>query len=183
MLLQDKKSTLKSISLAALFLALSVIISIVESVSGINNLLVIPGLKLGLCNVAVTGCIYLCGNKSGLCVALLRPVLLFLFSGNVFSLGMSFCGGMLSYLSVVLTKKLYGKTFSFCGVSCISAVCHSIGQICFATAIMQDLNVLYYLPLLCALSSVSGTFCGFVMNLVIPRLGKVLSTMGLADGR
>ena len=173
--MQDKKISVKSIALCALFLAFSVIISFVESMSGINTLFPLPGVKVGLCNVAITACLYLCSAREAFFVALLRPIFLFAFSANPVGFAMSVCGSMTAFASVVLTKKLYGKVFSFGGISCISAVCHSVGQIVAALLIMEDTALLYYLPLFAAASSVAGSVSGVVMNIVLPRISGVLN--------
>lgn len=171
MSLQDKSKKLKTVSLGAVFLAISVIISIVESVSGINALIPMPGVKLGFCNIAITACMYLCSVGTSLAAALLRPLFLFMFTANPVSLAMSLGGTLLSFISLILTKKLYGRVFSFCGISCISAVCHAIGQTIAAIIIMGDSALIYYLPLFAACSSLTGTVSGIIMNTVIPRLG------------
>ncbi len=165
-------------SLAALFLAASVLISIVEGISGVNAFIPLPGVRLGFCNIAVTACLYLVSMPYALAVALIRPLFLFLFSGNPVSLAMSFCGGLVSFLSLVATKPLYGKTFSFAGISCISSVFHSIGQIAAAMMLMGDSALLIYLPVFAAASSVAGTVCGVVMNLILPRFSVVLKKGG-----
>ncbi len=178
MLLQDRKQKLRSIALSSVLLALSVIISFVESVSGINSFIPLPGVRLGFCNIAVTACLYLVSPYGALAVALIRPVFLFLFSGNPVSLAMSFCGGLVSFLSLVVTKPLYGKSFSFAGISCISAVFHSIGQLAAAMIIMSDISLIFYLPVFCAASSVAGFVSGTVMNIIVPRLSAELGKKG-----
>ena len=176
MLLQDRKNRLKNMSYSSMFLAASVIISIVEGVSGVNAFIPLPGVKLGFCNIAVTACLYLVSPTGAFAIAVVRPLFLFLFSGNPVSLAMSFCGGLMSFLSLVVTKRLYGKAFSFAGISCISAVFHSIGQIAAAMMIMSDVSLIYYLPVFISASSIAGTVCGVVMNVTIPRLSAMLKT-------
>ncbi len=178
MSLQDKSKKLKTVSLGAVFLGISVIISIVESVSGINAAIPMPGVKLGFCNIAITACLYICGVKAALAVSLLRPLFLFMFSANPVSLAMSYGGTVLSFASLIMTKRLYGKVFTFCGISCISAVFHAIGQTICAIIIMGDGALLSYLPLFCAASSVTGSVSGAVMNTVIPRLKLFTSKKG-----
>ncbi len=165
-------------SLSALFLAASVIISIVEGISGVNAFIPLPGVRLGFCNIAVTACLYLVSTPWAFAVALIRPVFLFVFSGNPVSLIMSLCGGLVSFLSLVVTKKLYGRVLSFAGISCISAVFHSIGQIAAAMMIMGDTALILYLPVFAAASSVAGTVSGAVMNIILPRLSGMLRVKG-----
>ncbi len=169
----DKK--IRNITLCAIFLAASVIISIVEGISGINALIPFPGVRLGFCNMAITACLYLVSPFGALGVAVIRPLFLFVFNGNPVSLAMSIGGGLMSYASLVVTKPLYKKVLSFSGISCISAVFHSIGQTAIAMLLMGDMALLYYLPIFAALSSVAGTVSGAVMNLIIPRLSKSFS--------
>ena len=157
-----------------MLLAASVIISFVESMSGVNEFIPLPGVRLGFCNIAVTACLYLVSPYGAFCVALVRPLFLFLFSGNPVSLAMSLFGGMMSFFSLIVTKKLYGKAFSFAGISCISAVFHSIGQTLAAMLIMGDAALLGYLPVFCVASSVAGSVCGAVMNILLPRLSVSL---------
>ncbi len=172
--MQDNKKKIKNVTLSAVFLAISVIISFVENMSGINAFIPLPGVKLGFCNIAVTACLYTVSFAGALSVAIVRPLFLFLFSGNPVSLAMSFCGGLLSFASLAVTKPLYGKTFSFAGVSCISAVFHSIGQIAAGILIMHDAALLWYLPVFAAASSLAGTVSGVVMNVILPRLSGML---------
>ena len=178
MLLQDRKNKLYNMSLSALFLAASVIISIVEGISGVNAFIPLPGVRLGFCNVAITACLYLVSVPHAFAVALIRPLFLFVFSGNPVSLAMSLCGGLVSFMSLVVTKKLYGRVLSFAGISCISAVFHSIGQIAAAMMIMNDIALIAYLPVFAAASSLAGSVSGAVMNLVLPRLSVLIKKGG-----
>ena len=172
--MQDRKKRLYNMSLTAMFLAASLIISIVEGISGVNAFIPLPGVKLGFCNIATTACLYLVSPYSAMSVAIIRPLLMFLFSGNPVSLLMSLGGSLVSFLSLVATKRLYGNVFSFAGVSCISAVFHSIGQLLCAMLIMEDTALLLYLPLFLATSSIAGSVSGCVMNTVIPRISAKL---------
>ena len=181
MWLQDRRNRLQKMSLCGVFLAASVIISFVESMSGINNFIPLPGVRLGFCNIAVTACLYLVSPMGAFAIAVVRPLFLFLFSGNPVSLAMSFCGGMVSFFSLVVTKRLYGKMFSYAGISCISAIFHSLGQICAAMILMSDVSLVYYLPVFAAASSVAGSVSGSVMNIIMPRLAKMRITNGGGD--
>lgn len=174
MWLQDSKQRIRNLTYCALFLAASVIISIAESVSGVNTLIPLPGVRLGFCNIAVTACMYLVSTPGAFAISVIRPLFMFVLSGNPVSLAMSMCGSVLSCTSLLITKKLYGKIFSFAGVSCVSAVVHSIGQIAAAMIIMGDTALLWYLPILIGASSIAGSVSGCVMNLVLPRFSVML---------
>ena len=77
------------LSETAIFLAMSLVISLVEGLFPLTALVSLPGVKLGLSNVATVCAFYLVSKKSALCVVLVRPFVLLLLSGNVFSLAMS----------------------------------------------------------------------------------------------
>lgn len=174
MWLQDRKEKIRKLTLCAMFLAASVIISAVEGISGVNAFIPLPGVRLGFCNIATAACLYLVSATGALAISVIRPLFMFMISGNPVSFAMSLLGSVVSCLSLIATKKLYGKLFTFAGVSCISAVFHSIGQIAAAMIIMGDNALLWYLPLLLAASSVAGSVSGCVMNLILPVIGKTL---------
>ena len=157
------------ITATALLLSVSFILSLLEGYVPLN---LVPGLKLGFANIAVTTAVYMLGMRWAFLIVVLRPILSLLLFGNFTSFVLSLSGGIIAFASVCATKKLYGKICSFCGISVISAVCHSIGQIVAAIFVVSDSAVLSYLPLLCAASSVTGFITGCVMNSVIPRIIK-----------
>ncbi len=167
MLLQDKK-IVKFVQ-GAMLLAFSVIISIVEAMFPLLFIIPFPGVRLGLCNIAVAIAFYKLGLGSALTITIVRPVFLLLLNGNVFSFILSVTGAFFSLISLQLTKKMYGRLFSYCGVSCISATFHSVGQILVIFAITQNSAIFSYLPFFITASSIMGSISGSVMNLIIPK--------------
>ena len=155
------------ITACALFLSVSFVISLLE---GAVPLPLIPGLKLGFANIAVVAAFFYMGKNWALSIVITRPLLALLLFGNLTSFLLSLSGGLLAWLSLCFTLRLYTKALSFCGISAISAVCHSIGQILAASLVVADYAVYAYLPLLCAASSVAGFFTGCIMNAIIPRI-------------
>lgn len=161
------------LTLTALLLSLSFAISLLEAFVPINAVIPIPGLKLGFANIAVMAAFLQCGKGYALCITLFRPLLTFLLFGNVTSFILSLSGGILAFAGLLVTFGLYNKVFSFGGISVISALLHSTGQILAATVVVADTAVVAYLPLLAAASSVTGLFNGFIMNAVLSRLQNV----------
>lgn len=164
--------TLKTnrLTLTAVFAALAIALSTLESLVPISAFIPIPGLKLGVANLAVMSAVYLLGARAGLAVAALKVAVVFFTFGNISSLVISSIGTLLALLSLILTKGLYGKRISFIGVSATSAVLHASGQIigaCLLTGSLAGTAVL--LPLgLCSMAT--GCLCGFIMNCVYPTL-------------
>ena len=167
------------ITLTALFLSFSFILSILEGFVPIAAIVPIPGLKLGFANIAVMAALIYCGRLPALCVVVFRPLLNLILFGNVTSFILSLSGGLLAYSVLLFTIKLYGKVFTFGGISVISAVCHSIGQIIAASFVVTSGAVYSYLPLLCAASAVTGIINGILMNMIISRI-KIKKTEDIA---
>ncbi len=165
-MLQDKK--VHFVTYTALFTAFSAIISLVESF--FVPTLVLPGVKLGLASLALLCAFYLVGVKCGFFVATVRPIVMFLFSGNIFSLCMALCGSLMSFCSLLITKKLCGNYISFVGVCVLSAVFHSIGQTVCGVIITQSNAFIGYFPVFCFASCIAGIFCGIIANIVMPKL-------------
>lgn len=154
----------------ALLLAVSFALSWLESFIPIRALCPIPGLKLGLANLAVTTAILFVGKRNAFAIVCLRPLLSFLLFGNATATLLSLCGGVFALCTVIVALPLYGRVFSLGGLSVISAVFHGIGQCLAACLVTESAAVLWYLPLLCAASSLTGLFTGSLMNTVTARL-------------
>lgn len=168
---QAKIKPIQRLAFTALFTAFSAIISLAESII-IPQGLFLPGVKIGLGNLAVLCALYLVDARCAFWTAAIRPIIMFLFSGNAFSLAMSLCGSLLSLISLLFTKKLYGKCISFIGVCAVSAVFHSLGQTIAGMLLTSADAFFVYFPLFAAASCIAGDICGAVMNAVFPRLKK-----------
>ena len=75
----------------------------------------IPGIKLGLANLAVLITLYRSGAKEAILVDLLRIVLSGFLFGNLYSILYSLAGGMLSFAAMVFARKT--RRLSIYGVS------------------------------------------------------------------
>ena len=93
----------KKIALGGILTALAMIFSYIESLIPIP--LSVPGVKLGIANIAIISVLYLLGSGQALLVNLLRITLTAVLFGNFNSFLFSIAGGMLSLLVMVLLKK------------------------------------------------------------------------------
>ncbi len=160
----------RRLTLTAILAALAIGLSTLENLVPISAFIPIPGLRLGLSNLAVMAAVFLSGTRAGFAVAVLKVSVVFLTFGNVSSLVISSFGTALALLSLVISKRAYGRYISFIGVSAVSAVMHASGQVlgaCILTGSLASTAIL--LPLgLC--SMITGCLCGFIMNCVYPTL-------------
>lgn len=163
-----KNNKAKKIALFGMMVALAFTFSYFESLIPFN--IGIPGVKLGLANLVVVTALYIMTPSQALAIAVIRIFLAGLTFGNVYSLAYSLCGGILSYLVMLLVKK---TRLSIVGVSMLGGVCHNIGQIIVAAIVMETVRIAYYLPVLLVAGLITGFLMGVVSKLVIDRFQKI----------
>ena len=146
--------------------ALAMILSFVES--QIPAFVAVPGVKIGLTNIAVLVALYILGDKGALAINFVRIVSVALLFGNAMSLSFSLAGGMLATIVMILLKKL-GR-FSATGVSIAGGLCHNLGQIIMAMIILNTKAIFWYLPVLWLSGILSGFVIGIIGALVIRRI-------------
>lgn len=152
-----------------LLTALAMILSYIETLVPLS--FAVPGIKMGLPNIAVLFALYRLGFKDAAAISLLRVFLSSLLFGNLFSLVYSAAGAVLS-LFVMLFLKKSGK-FSVTGVSVAGGVAHNAGQIIVAVFVLETAGLAYYLPVLCISGTVAGICIGLVSGLLIKRMGRI----------
>lgn len=158
----------KKLANMAMLVALAMIFSYVESLIPIN--FGVPGMKLGVANlVTVTG-LYFLEIPEVLAVSVLRVLLTGFLFGNGMSIIYSLAGAVVSLLAMVLVKKMDGN--SIVGVSIIGGVFHNIGQILVAMAVVENLKLIYYLPVLLVAGTVTGFVIGIVAGKILPVVKK-----------
>ncbi|MBE6996184.1 MAG: Gx transporter family protein [Ruminococcaceae bacterium] len=146
------------LALLSLAVTLAMILSFVES--QIPAMVAIPGVKVGLANIAVVFILYKLGWKYAAVVSLTRVFLVGLLFGNGVSLLYSVAGAVVSFVSMVLLKRC--KAFSYVAVSVCGGVMHNMGQIAMACIVMGTTALKYYIPFLL----LSGTLAGIVIGLL-----------------
>lgn len=158
----------KKLANMAMLVALAMIFSYVESLIPIN--FGVPGMKLGVANlVTVTG-LYFLEIPEVLAVSVLRVLLTGFLFGNGMSIIYSLAGAVVSLLAMVLVKKMDG--IFIVGVSITGGVFHNIGQILVAMAVVENLKLIYYLPVLLVAGTVTGFVIGIVAGKILPIVKK-----------
>ena len=132
----------------------------------------VPGVKLGIANIAIISVLYLLGSGQALLVNLLRITLTAVLFGNFNSFLFSMAGGMLSLLVMVILKK--SGHFSIVGVSVAGGVFHNVGQITVAVFLMDTTAIYYYLPVLLIFGIVTGIIIGLMGGYVTQRVYPVV---------
>ncbi len=151
-----------------LFCAAAILLGYVESL--IPPLMAIPGVKLGLPNLAIVSALYLWSWREAALISAVRIVVIALLFGNLFSFCFSLAGGIISLAVMALIKKT-GR-FDCAGVSLAGAVSHNLGQTAAAALLLKDLRVAYYFVPLAVAGVAAGLVIGLLGAIVIRRVAR-----------
>ena len=160
----------RKVAVLGLCSAGAILLGYVESL--ITVFFFVPGMKLGLANLAIVLTLYFFGLGSAAVVQLVRIVVVGFLFGNLFSIAFSLAGGFFS-LAVMCLAKRYGG-FTVYGVSVAGGVSHNIGQIFVAAFLVENVKIVYYLPVLLLSGLVTGLLIGLVSDEAMRRLGAVV---------
>ena len=160
------KQNIKKTAWLGMLLAFALILSYVEAL--IPFPFMVPGMKLGLANMATLLVLYLIGEKEAAIVSVSRIILVGFLFGNLYSIMYSLAGGILALLVMVLSKRT--GFLSCVGVSILGGVFHNIGQLAVAALIVDTKAVFYYLPVLLIGGMVCGALLGIVTVQIINRV-------------
>lgn len=153
-----------------LFLAFALILSYVETL--IPFAVGIPGIKLGLANLAVVLCLYLLGFKSALLLTVVKAILSGILFGNLFMIAYSMAGAVLSLLVMAFFQKK--DFFHLPVVSGAGGVMHNMGQLLVAYFVVETYGVIYYIPALILAGLITGVMIGIAAALVLPYLQRIM---------
>lgn len=152
-----------------LLLAAALILSYIESLIPFG--FGIPGIKLGLANLAVLLCLYQWGAREAIILNIMRILLAGFLFGNLYSILYSLVGGFFSFFVMWMAKRLNRLTMT--GVSVLGGVFHNIGQLLVAAFVVETAGVFYFIPYLLLSGVLTGLLIGFVAGLILPHLKNV----------
>ncbi len=156
----------KKLTQLSMLSAIALTIFMVEA--QIPPLLPIPGIKLGLANIVTVFAVFALGPKEAAAVLFIRIFLGAVFAGNFSTIFYSAAGGGLAILvTIALRKILTHKQLWVAGA--LGAVAHSIGQMAMAIAITRTPGLALYLPVMIAVSIVTGLFTGLCAQFLVNR--------------
>ena len=156
----------KKLTVMALTTAVAMILSFVES--QIPAFIAVPGVKVGLANIAVVFALYRLGWKEAAAISLVRVVMVSMLFGSIASLFYSLAGAILSLTGMGLLKKT-GR-FTEIMVSVTGGILHNIGQIAMACLILETAALRYYLPFLLVSGIIAGVVVGLVSAVLVQRV-------------
>ena len=156
----------KKLTTLAMLSAIALTIFMVEA--QIPPLVPIPGIKLGLANIVTVFTVFAIGAREGALVLFVRIFLGAVFAGNFSTIFYSVAGGALAILVTIFLKKLLTKKQLWVAGVC-GAIAHSIGQMAMAIALTATPTLALYLPVMIAISIVTGAFTGLCAQFLLNR--------------
>lgn len=163
----------KKISLSALFTAFAVILSYIETLFPSIG---IPGVKLGLANLAIILVMYFLGCRWAIVSNIVRIIIIGAFFGNMFQILFSIAGAVFSFLIMALLKKT--GVFSMITVVILGSVFHNVGQILVAAFIVKTYGIVTYLPVLIVSGIIAGTVIGVLSDIIYKRTKYIFNKIG-----
>ncbi len=152
----------------ALYISISIVLSIFEMLIPIN--FIMPGVKLGLGNLLLVILLDYYSFKELFVFQLIKititTFILGLFSVYLFSL----CGGMLALTTMYGLRKIFKKKITTYTLSMSGAIAHNIGQIIFAIIALRAPELISYVPFLVVFGSISGFALGYITLLIKPLI-------------
>lgn len=161
----------KHLTRCALLTALALALSYLENLFPLSLAIPVPGVKLGLANIVTVFALYALGTREALEILFSRCFLGALFAGNMNALIFSLLGGFSAMFAMIFCRRW--TRLSIYGVSIVGAAAHNCGQIAAAVLTLGNSAVLYYLPILLAVSLLTGTLTGLVSAFLFRALLQI----------
>ena len=159
----------RRITLLGVIATIAIVLSYIEAM--IPPLVAIPGVKMGLANIAVMFALYKFGIREAAVISIVRNIAVFLLFGGFIALIYSLAGSVLSLLVMFLLKRFL--PFSEIGVSVSGGVAHNIAQITVAIFAFSTPSLILYLPFLLISGTVAGVLVGITSGILIRKLKKI----------
>ncbi len=163
---------------ASLLAAVALILSYIETMIPLP--VALPGVKLGLANIAVVVALFALDAPTACAVAAVKVLASGFLFGSPMMLAYSL-GGMALALAIMLLLRLV-PGISVVVVSMASAICHNVGQIAVACLMLSTPAVLFSLPPLAVAACITGALTGAVAQGVLASVRQGAGQQGPAGG-
>ena len=154
--MKKQKISAKTVALLAMMIALALVFSYVETLIPIN--------------FGIPAALYLIGGKEAFLVSVVRIFLSGFMFGNLASIMYSLAGGLLSLAVMLILKKT--DKLSILAVSVLGGICHNIGQLIVAILVVENLKLIFYVPVLLISGFVTGLLIGIVSRVILPAVRR-----------
>lgn len=169
--MQSNLKKTKDMVLTALLFAMALVLSFIEN--SLPPILVqVPGVKIGLSNIAVMYALFFLGKRQAFSIAVLKAFFVFLIRGLVGS-ALAFSGGILSIIVMSLLMLIFREKISYLILSIFGAVFHNIGQFIAISFIYSNMFLWVYLPVLLIAGVLAGIATSVLLRFILPALKRL----------
>ena len=165
--MKNNRQKIRSITFLGFVTAVAILLSYVEVLIP-PIFTAVPGIKIGLPNIAVIYMLYSKGVREAAAVCIVRMAVVSMLFGNAMVFIYSAAGAALSLSVMALLKRL--NLLSPAAVSIAGGISHNLGQIAVAMLVLQTAQFGYYGIVLTVTGTVSGLFVGLAGILMLKRL-------------
>ncbi len=159
---------------AGLLVALGAVLGLVEN--AIVPPLPVPGVRLGLANIAVVLALTMLGSRRALLVSVLRVVIVGIAAGSLGGpAGLLALSGAVSSWAVMALLARHPGVFSVVGWAVAGAAAHVLGQLGAACVLTGSVAPLMLSPVSLVLSLACGLTIGHAARLLLSRLPVFVS--------
>ena len=131
----------------------------------------VPGIKMGLPNIAIIFVLYRYGLRDAALVSSVRLVVVAMLFGSAMTFLYSLAGAVLSLAVMTLLKRL--NFLSTVGVSVAGGVFHNLGQILVAMVLLNTAEIGYYMIVLAITGTISGILVGLCGAFLLKRFSNI----------
>ncbi len=156
----------KKLTRMALLTAIALTIFLVEA--QIPPLLPLTGVKIGLSNIITVYAVFALGSREAAAILFCRIFLGAVFAGNFSTIFYSAAGGLCAILVTIGLRRVI-TTRQLWVAGALGAVAHSVGQMAMAVALTGTPSLVLYLPVMIAISIVTGLFTGLCAQMLVNR--------------
>ncbi len=167
--MMQKDQSVKLNIQSSFLLILCLVLSLLDRMIPLSFLIPIPGIRIGLANIVIMYALVRVGRIRAALISLARIILVFLFSGNVTAMLISFGGAFLSFIIMALLCAPNQNKISIFGISVLGASLHNIGQLIASSLFVSSSVVFYYLPFMLLTAVVSGLITALPVALLLKR--------------
>lgn len=167
----ENQNKTKTITCVAMLFAITVVLMSIEAVIPPIPTLP-PGIKLGLSNIVVMYCLFFLNAKYAFAILLMKSAFVFLTRGAIAFL-LSFSGGILSILIMIMILKLKKFNLSYIIISISASIGHNLGQILVSSIILKNKAVLFYIPILIISGIFMGIVTGVLLRVLTPSMKRI----------
>lgn len=161
----------RAIALTGLLFAIAIVLSVIEG-SLPPVVASVPGIKLGLSNIAVMYALFFLKKRQAYAIAVLKA--LFVLGTRGFVAGiLSLSGGILSLTVMAVLMLLFRERVSCLVLSISGAISHNAGQFTAISIIYTNIYMWGYFPVLLISGVIAGCATAVLLRLILPALNRL----------